>query len=72
MRMSELVSSMGLSIFPIIGIIAFGLAFLFVILRVVKTTKPEVEHNASIPLEDGTATTPSPAHANAISNGADA
>jgi hypothetical protein len=53
MRMSELVSSMGLSIFPIVGIIAFGLAFLFVLARVIGATRNEVAHNASIPLEDG-------------------
>ena len=78
MRMSELVSSMGLSIFPIVGIIAFGLAFLFVILRIARTTKGEVTHNASIPLEDGSRpiaqTIPARTHAapRAQSHGSDA
>lgn len=60
MRMSELVSSMGLSIFPIVGIVAFGLAFLFVILRIARTTRSEIDHNAAIPLEDGTLPVPHP------------
>lgn len=53
MRMSELVSSMGLTIFPIIGLIGFGVAFLLVLIRVAQTRRPEAHANASIPLEDG-------------------
>ena len=54
MRMSELVSSLGLSIFPIIGLIAFGFAFLFVLVRVARSTRRDMASNAAIPLEDAT------------------
>lgn len=56
MRMSELVSSMGLTIFPIIGLVGFGAAFVLILLRVAQTRKPEAAANAAIPLDDGTVT----------------
>lgn len=62
MRMSELVSGMGLTIFPIIGLVGFGAAFLLILLRVARTRKPEAEANAAIPLHDGTRSDPSIAH----------
>ncbi len=54
MRLSELVSSLGLSIFPIIGLIAFTVAFLMVLARVARTKKAEVTACAALPLADGT------------------
>ena len=56
MRMSELVSSMGLTLFPIIGLVCFGIAFLFILYRVARTRSAEAIKNASLPLNDGTIT----------------
>jgi hypothetical protein len=53
MRMSELVSSMGLTVFPIIGLIGFGAAFVLILLRVARTRTSEARANAAIPLDDG-------------------
>tara|TARA_Y100001933_G_scaffold130452_1_gene129996 strand:+ start:3470 stop:3709 length:240 start_codon:yes stop_codon:yes gene_type:complete len=79
MRMSELVSSLGLSIYPIIGLIGFGTAFLFILLRAMHRTRDEMAANAAIPLEDGTrpvsTTSHAPARAStgcADANGSDA
>ena len=71
MRMSELVSSMGLSIYPIIGLIGFGTAFLFILARALYRTRDEMTANAAIPLEDGTPL-PSTDTTHADSNGSDA
>jgi hypothetical protein len=54
MRMSELVSSLGLSIYPIIGLIGFGTAFLFIHIRAAYRTRDEMAANAALPLADGT------------------
>jgi len=66
MRMSELVSGMGLTLFPIIGLVCFGIAFLFILYRVARTRTAEAFENASLPLNDGTLI---PEHTNAQQTG---
>lgn len=54
MRMSELVSSLGLWIYPVIGLVGFLASFAIVLLRVARTGRQEMTANGMIPLEDGT------------------
>lgn len=50
--MTDIVSNMNLDIFPIIGMILFGVAFTLVMLSVFKRSKGSCEHEARLPLED--------------------
>ena len=59
MRLTDLVSGMDISLFPIIGLIVFGLVFLAVTIRTLRSPRDRAERAAFLPLEDGedTATT---------------
>ncbi len=54
MKLSDLIAGLNMSLFPTIGLIAFGLVFLAVTVRVVFSPRSEAEHQASLPLEEGT------------------
>jgi len=54
MRLSELVSNMGLWVFPALGLVMFLTAFAVVCLRVARTPRDETAANGLLPLEDGT------------------
>ncbi len=51
MRLSDIVASMGLTIFPIIGLAAFGSVFIAVSIRAMLTSKRSCERWASLPLD---------------------
>lgn len=55
MKLSDLIAGLNMSLFPTIGLIAFGLVFLAVTVRVVLSPRAEAEHQAALPLEEGTA-----------------
>lgn len=52
MRLSELVSSLGLWIFPVVGLIGFFSAFVFVALRVARHGRGEMAAFGRLPLEE--------------------
>jgi uncharacterized membrane-anchored protein YhcB (DUF1043 family) len=52
--MSSIMSSMELWVWPSIAMVIFLGVFIGVAIRVLRATKAECEHNASIPLCDGT------------------
>ncbi len=49
--MSDIVASMGLTVFPIIGLVAFGSVFIAVSIRAMLTSKGSCERWASLPLD---------------------
>lgn len=53
MRLSELISSMGLWVYPVVGLIGFLLAFLIVLVRVIRTSKDTIARQGALPLNDG-------------------
>lgn len=64
MRMTDLVSGMHLTTFPIIGLVIFGCIFVFIALRALTLPAHRAHHAASLPLEEGqtaeTTTHPAP------------
>ena len=52
MRMSDIVSSMDMTVFPIIGLVIFLGVFIVVVVRAVLTSPVDAQHAASIPLDD--------------------
>jgi len=50
--MTDIVSNMDLDMFPIFGMILFGLAFTLIMFSVFKRSKRACEHEAHLPLED--------------------
>lgn len=54
MKLSELMSSLGLWIYPVVGLLGFVTAFTVVLIRVAKTGKAEMASNGEIPFHDGT------------------
>ena len=54
MRLSELVSSLDLWIYPAVGLLLFFLVFAAVTVRVLRTPKAEAAAQGRLPLEDGT------------------
>lgn len=64
MRMTDLVSGMHLTTFPIIGLVIFGCVFVFIALRALTLPSHRAQHAASLPLEEGhtddTTTHPAP------------
>ena len=61
MKLSDLIAGLNMSVFPSIGLIAFGLVFLAVTIRVVFSPPSEAEHQAALPLEDETPNVSNPA-----------
>ncbi len=60
--MSDLVASMGLTIFPLIGLVIFGVVFVAVSVRALLTSRSACERWSSLPLdlpEEGPARTKS-------------
>lgn len=53
MRMTDLVSGMNLTTFPIIGLVIFGLVFAVIALRVLMLPAQRARHAAGLPLEEG-------------------
>ncbi|MEM7754954.1 MAG: hypothetical protein AAF297_04890 [Planctomycetota bacterium] len=53
MRLSELVSSLDMWIFPTIGLIAFTSVFATVAIRALRKPREEAVYNGNLPLEDG-------------------
>lgn len=64
MRMTDLVSGMNLTTFPIIGLVIFGLVFAVIALRVLTLPAQRARHAAGLPLEEGQTQLPAhpPAH----------
>lgn len=60
--MSSIMSSMELWIWPSMAMVLFLLVFVGVAMRVLRATKQECEHNAGLPLFDGTAPSLDHAH----------
>jgi hypothetical protein len=56
--MTDLVSGMNLTTFPIIGLIIFGCIFALIALRVFALPSHRARHAASLPLEEGHTTDP--------------
>ncbi|MEL6330052.1 MAG: hypothetical protein AAFR38_10335 [Planctomycetota bacterium] len=54
MRLSELVSQMGLWIFPVVGLLGFVTAFAIVFVRTMRKSDDEIAAGGMLPLEDGT------------------
>lgn len=56
MRMSDIVSHLGLAIYPIIGLLLFGGVFAGVLVQVLgRKRQPELDRAAMLPLVDDTA-----------------
>lgn len=53
MRMTDLVSGMNLTTFPIIGLVIFGLIFAVIALRVLALPAQRARHAAGLPFEEG-------------------
>jgi cbb3-type cytochrome oxidase subunit 3 len=53
MRMTDLVSGLDMTMFPTIGLVIFGLIFLAVTVRVLRSPKSDAVHHAALPLEEG-------------------
>lgn len=53
MRMTDLVSGLDLTIFPAIGLVIFGLIFLVVTVRVLRSPGSDAVHHAALPLDEG-------------------
>jgi hypothetical protein len=51
-RMTDLVSGMNLTTFPIIGLVIFGIIFAFIALRALTLPSHRARHAASLPLDD--------------------
>lgn len=52
MRFGELIASLEMSMFPIIGLLLFVAAFAMVGWRVARSTREEMTHHAALPLGD--------------------
>lgn len=64
MRLSELISGMGLWVFPVVGLLGFLSAFLIVLVRVGRTGKDTLARQGALPLSDGETNTPAPSTGN--------
>ncbi|MEN0020675.1 MAG: hypothetical protein AAF747_07325 [Planctomycetota bacterium] len=53
MKLSELMSSFDLAIYPTIGLLGFTFAFVVATTRIMVRSKSEVSHQGSLPLNDG-------------------
>lgn len=53
MRMSDIVSHLDLTIFPIVGLVIFVLVFTAVTVRALKTRKADIARFAALPLDGG-------------------
>ncbi len=51
MRMTDIVSSLELTVFPIVGLILFGGSFLIVTIRALTTSRSSCERWKNLPLE---------------------
>lgn len=61
MRLSDIMSQMGLASYAEVGLVIFFLTFLAVGIRVMRTSKETASNYAQIPLEDSPSTiTPKP------------
>lgn len=56
MRMTDLMSGAALALFPTIGLILFGLIFLALTIRVLRTPSADARRHGSLPLEEGATT----------------
>lgn len=52
MRMTDLVSGLNLTLFPIIGLVIFGLVFVVVFARALTMSRKRAKDAASLPLDD--------------------
>lgn len=52
--MTDLVSALNMSWFPSVGLVIFGLVFLAVTVRVLRSSRTESAAHAAMPLEDAT------------------
>jgi len=53
MRMTDLMSGAALSLFPMIGLVIFGLIFLAMTVRVLRSSNSEARRHSAMPLEEG-------------------
>jgi hypothetical protein len=53
MRLSELMSSLGLWVYPVVGLLGFFSAFLVVLVRVSRTSRDTLARQGALPLDDG-------------------
>ncbi len=53
MRLSDFVSSLGMTVFPIVGLIIFFAVFTAVSIRALRIGKDESSRCAALPLDDG-------------------
>lgn len=56
--MSDVVSSMNMTIFPIVGLVIFLGVFVVVVVRAVRSSSDDAHHAAHIPLDDEVAPAP--------------
>jgi hypothetical protein len=54
MRMTDLMSGAALTLFPLIGIVIFGLIFLATTIRVLRSSGAESRRHSELPLEEAT------------------
>lgn len=66
MSMTDIVSNLDLDVFPIIGLILFGVAFTMVLISVIKRSGSSCDEAAHLPLEDDTTTTQSESHTHRV------
>lgn len=53
MRMSDVISHLGLTVYPIVGLVIFLTVFTAVTVRALRARQGEMDHCASLPLDDG-------------------
>ena len=58
MRLSELMGRMDLWVWPVMAMVIFLTVFALVLVRVFRAGAAEIDHNANIPLRDGTEPVP--------------
>lgn len=58
--MTDLMSGAAFTLFPMIGIVIFGLIFFAMTIRVLRSPKSDAKRNSSLPLEEGTLVTNTP------------
>lgn len=62
MRLSDVVSHAGLSIYAIVALVLFVGIFIAVVIRVVAAKRRDMERNARLPLDDATPRSGDPDH----------
>lgn len=59
MRMSDILSAVDLTVYPIVALVIFLTIFAVACVRIVRASKAEMRHASTIPLEDDGLSNPS-------------